>query len=48
MLILVTCGASYTGSHSHTTTVELVNEGFEVIIVNNFLNNSLEVLNGVR
>lgn len=46
MVILVTCGANNTGSH--TSTVELLNAGFEVIIVDNFLNNSPEVLNSVR
>lgn len=40
--ILVTGGAGYIGSH---TVVELINNGFEPIIVDNFVNSSPEVLN---
>jgi UDP-glucose 4-epimerase len=38
MKILVTGGLGFIGSH---TTVELQNEGFEVIIVDNLSNTSL-------
>ena len=43
--ILVTGGLGYIGSH---TVVELQNEGFEVIIVDNLSNSSLEVLDGIE
>jgi len=43
--ILVTGGTGYIGSH---TTVELQNAGFEVIIVDNLSNSSIEVLNGIE
>lgn len=43
--ILVTGGTGYIGSH---TAVELQNAGFEVIIVDNFSNSSLEVLDGIE
>ncbi|MCL1867895.1 MAG: UDP-glucose 4-epimerase GalE [Paludibacter sp.] len=43
--ILVTGGAGYIGSH---TVVELQNEGFEVIIVDNLSNSKIEVLNGIE
>lgn len=42
--ILVTGGTGYIGSH---TVVELINNGFEVIIVDNLSNSSIEVLNGI-
>ena len=41
MKILVTGGTGYIGSH---TVVELQNKGFEVIIVDNLSNSSIEVL----
>jgi UDP-glucose 4-epimerase len=43
--ILVTGGTGYIGSH---TTVELQNAGFEVVIVDNFSNSSIEVLDGIE
>lgn len=45
MKVLVTGGLGFIGSH---TVVELQNEGFEVIIVDNLSNTSLEVLNGIQ
>jgi UDP-glucose 4-epimerase len=44
MKILVTGGLGFIGSH---TVVELQNEGFEVIIVDNLSNTSLKVLDGI-
>jgi UDP-glucose 4-epimerase len=44
MKILVTGGLGFIGSH---TVVELQNEGFEVIIVDNLSNTSLHVLDGI-
>lgn len=43
--ILVTGGTGYIGSH---TAVELQNAGFEVIIVDNLSNSSLDVLDGIE
>lgn len=43
--VLVTGGTGYIGSH---TAVELINEGFEVIIVDNLSNSKIEVLNGIE
>lgn len=43
--ILVTGGTGYIGSH---TAVELQNAGFEVIIIDNLSNSSLEVLDGIE
>ncbi|MES2800364.1 MAG: UDP-glucose 4-epimerase GalE [Bacteroidota bacterium] len=43
--ILVTGGAGYIGSH---TVVELVNNGFEPIIVDDFRNSDRGVLNGLK
>ncbi len=44
MKILVTGGLGFIGSH---TVVELQNEGFEVVIIDNCSNSSTEVLNGI-
>lgn len=44
MAILVTGGAGYIGSH---TCVELLNEGFEIIVVDNFSNSKPESLRRV-
>ncbi|MEI7980818.1 MAG: UDP-glucose 4-epimerase GalE [Bacteroidota bacterium] len=44
MKILVTGGTGYIGSH---TVVELQNKGFEVIIVDNLSNSSIEVLDNI-
>jgi UDP-glucose 4-epimerase len=45
MSILVTGGAGYIGSH---TVVELLNEGKNVVIVDNFYNSKPEVLEAIR
>nr|WP_297789310.1 UDP-glucose 4-epimerase GalE [uncultured Allomuricauda sp.] len=45
MKILVTGGLGFIGSH---TVVELENEGFDVIIVDNLSNSSIDVLNGIE
>ncbi|MEH6408441.1 MAG: UDP-glucose 4-epimerase GalE [Leeuwenhoekiella sp.] len=45
MKILVTGGLGYIGSH---TVVELQNEGFEVVVIDNLSNSSLEVLDGIE
>lgn len=45
MKILVTGGLGFIGSH---TVVELQNEGFEVVIVDNMSNSSIEVLRGIE
>ena len=42
--VLVTGGAGYIGSH---TTVELINAGYEVIVVDNFSNSDASSLEGV-
>ena len=44
MKILVTGGLGFIGSH---TVVELQNEGYEVVIIDNLENSSLEVLDGI-
>ena len=43
--ILVTGGTGYIGSH---TVVELINAGFEVVIVDNLSNSQIEVLDGIK
>lgn len=43
--ILVTGGLGYIGSH---TSVELIQQGFEVVIVDNLSNSSTEVLEGIK
>ena len=45
MKIVVTGGLGFIGSH---TVVELQNEGFEVIVVDNLSNTSLAVLDGIQ
>ena len=44
MKILVTGGLGFIGSH---TVVELQNEGFEVVIIDDLSNSSLKVLDGI-
>jgi len=44
MKILVTGGLGFIGSH---TVVELQNEGFDVVIIDNLSNSSVEVLDGI-
>lgn len=44
MKILVTGGLGFIGSH---TVVELQNEGFEVLIIDNLSNSSIDVLDGI-
>jgi UDP-glucose 4-epimerase len=43
--ILVTGGTGYIGSH---TSVELINEGFEVIIIDNLYNSEAEVTDRIK
>jgi UDP-glucose 4-epimerase len=43
--VLVTGGTGYIGSH---TTVELINEGFEVIIIDNLYNSEAEVIDRIH
>jgi len=45
MKILVTGGLGFIGSH---TVVELQNEGFEVVVIDNLSNTSLSVLDGIK
>ena len=44
-LILVTGGTGYIGSH---TSVELINAGYDVVIVDNLSNSQIEVLDGIE
>lgn len=43
--VLVTGGTGYIGSH---TVVELINDGFEVVIVDNLSNSNVDVLDGIE
>ena len=45
MKIVVTGGLGFIGSH---TVVELQNEGFEVVVIDNLSNSSISVLNGIE
>ena len=45
MKILVTGGSGYIGSH---TCVELLNNGYEVVVMDNLCNSSEESLNRVK
>ncbi|MCL6574481.1 MAG: NAD-dependent epimerase/dehydratase family protein, partial [Bacillus sp. (in: Bacteria)] len=45
MTILVTGGAGYIGSH---TCIELLNHGYEIVVVDNFINSKPESLKRVR
>jgi UDP-glucose 4-epimerase len=43
--ILVTGGTGFIGSH---TTVELINKGYDVVIIDNLSNSSVDVLDGIE
>ena len=43
--ILVTGGLGYIGSH---TSVELIQQGFDIIIVDDLSNSSIKVLDGIK
>ena len=45
MKILVTGGLGFIGSH---TTIELINNGHEVVIVDNLVNSKIEVLDRIE
>ncbi|SHH23226.1 UDP-glucose 4-epimerase GalE [Tepidibacter thalassicus] len=45
MSILVTGGAGYIGSH---TCVELLNKGYDIVVIDNFLNSKCEVLKRIE
>ena len=45
MKILVTGGLGFIGSH---TVVELQNEGFEVVVIDDLSNSSTDVLEGIE
>ena len=44
-MILVTGGAGYIGSH---TCVELLNAGYDIVVLDNFCNSKPEALEGIR
>ncbi|MFT4981527.1 MAG: UDP-glucose 4-epimerase, partial [Bacteroidia bacterium] len=44
-MIIITGGTGYIGSH---TTVELINNGYEVVILDNLSNSRLEVLDSIE
>ena len=43
--VLVTGGTGFIGSH---TVVELQNEGYEVVIIDDLSNSQIDVLNGIE
>ena len=43
--ILVTGGTGFIGSH---TTVELIEAGYDVVIIDNLSNSKIEVLDGIE
>ena len=43
--IIVTGGLGYIGSH---TVVELLQEGYEVVVIDNLSNSSEDVIDGIR
>jgi len=45
MAILVTGGAGYTGSH---VSIELLNRGYEVVVVDNFLTSSADAIKQIK
>ena len=45
MKILVTGGAGFIGSH---TSVDLLNNGYDIVIFDNFCNSSPDALDGIR
>ena len=45
MSILVTGGAGFIGSH---TCVELINAGYEIVVIDNFYNSKSESLNRIK
>jgi UDP-glucose 4-epimerase len=45
LAILITGGAGYIGSH---TCVELLNAGYEIVVVDNFCNSKLDVINRIK
>ncbi|HOZ54312.1 MAG TPA: UDP-glucose 4-epimerase GalE [Bacilli bacterium] len=45
MRILITGGAGYIGSH---TAVQLLNSNYEIVIIDNFSNSSIDVINNIK